>query len=82
VKFNDDGTSREFNANGGYTRDAVLAGSMGGVILGSGLSPSRRKAILDAATNAGVTVRETQPEAAVEYASPAEAAAVLDALKL
>lgn len=82
VKFNLDGSSREFNANGGYTRDVILASSVAGVILGPGLAPSRRKCILNAAADAGVTVRETQPVVAVEYATPAEAAELLTAVKL
>ena len=82
VKFNDDGSSREFNANGGFTRDMILAGNCAGIILGTGVLPSRRQAILAAAATAGVTVRETVPVAIVEYATPVEAAETLAAIKL
>lgn len=82
VKFDEAGNSREFNANGGYTRDSLLATAAAAIILGPGLSPSRRKNILESATVAGVTVRELVPEVAVEYASPTEAAAALAAIKL
>ena len=82
VKFNDDGTSREFNANGGFTRDAVLASSVAAVILGAGIAPSRRRNIIDAASAASVTVREIVPTVVTEYATPAEAADVINGLRL
>lgn len=82
VKFDDHGRSREFNSNGGYTRDAVLASSVAAVIVGTGVSPSRSAAIRAAATAAGITVRDLVPVAKVTYATPEQAAATVAELDL
>jgi hypothetical protein len=75
-----DGNPREYNRNGGYTRDAMVVAECHAVVLGSGLPPSRVDLIQAAAKEAGRPVRElveTAPEVPYSYEA---AKAELDSL--
>lgn len=60
-----DGNPREYNRNGGYTRDAMVVAESHAVVLGTGVAAQRREMILAEATKVGRPVRELV-EATVE----------------
>lgn len=75
-----DGNPREYNRNGGYTRDAMVVAECYAVIIGSGLPAPRVELIHKAAGDYNRPVRELV-EVAVEAAyDPAKAAEELASL--
>ena len=69
-----DGNPREYNRNGGYTRDALVVAECYCVVLGSGLPPARKELILKVAGDYGRPVRELEEPVVEAPYDPVKAA--------